>query len=73
MLAEVSSGRSERVSSWPTKLERRLGSAPPPPTSSIGAGPPPPPPSDAASNAVVRTVTTFFASEVRTVAIALPA
>ena len=69
MLAEVSSGRSERVSSWPTKLERRLGSAPAP-TSSIGAGPPP---SDAGSNAVVRTVTTFFASEVRTVAIALPA
>ena len=69
MLAEVSSGRSERVSSWPTKLERSLGPAPVP-TSSIDAEPPL---SATASNAVARTVTTFFASEVRTVAIALPA
>ena len=41
MLAEVSSGRSERVSSWPTKLERSPPvPPPPPPTSSMGAAPP---------------------------------
>ena len=69
MLAEVSSGRSERVSSWPTKLERPPASSPPS-ASSIEAEPPW---SQTASKAVARTVMIFFASEVRTVAIALPA
>ena len=68
MPALVSSGRSDLLSSWRTKRTRPW--SPAPETASTAALPPS---AGAASNAVVRTVTTFVASPLSTVASALPA
>ena len=68
MRALVSSGRSDWVNSWPTKLER-----PASPTLSTSSMAAEPPSAATGSKAVVRTVTTLIGSLDCTVAMALPA
>jgi hypothetical protein len=68
ILAAVSSGRSLLVTSRPTKALRPLSA-----TAAIDSTGTPAAPSVAASKPVVRTVSTFTASVLCTVATALPA
>ena len=68
MRAEVSSGRSDCVRSWPTNADRPLS-----PVESTLSTVAAPPSSATGSNEVARTETSLSASLDCTVAIALPA